>query len=54
MSRLELLVNYSKSKCMKCKEDMGFFYRKFIKGYAKITHPLHKFTSGENGGKEKP
>ena len=24
------------------------YYHKFIKGYAKITHPLHELTSGEN------
>ena len=52
--KIEAIRNWPTPKMV---TDIGSFtgftnyYRKFIKGYAKIARPLHELTSGENGKK---
>ena len=49
--KIEAIVNWPRPKTVTdVRSFTGFtnYYRKFIKGYAKIACPLHELTSGEN------
>ena len=53
--KIEAICNWPTPKTVTdVRSFTGFtnYYRKFIKGYAKIARPLHELTSGENGKKK--
>ena len=53
--KIEAICNWPTPKMVTdVRSFTGFtnYYRKFIKGYAKIARPLHELTSGENGKKK--
>ena len=57
-TKIETILKWPRPKTVTdVRSFTGFtnYYRKFIKGYAKVARPLHKLTSGENGKrKNKP
>ena len=53
--KVTAILNWPKPKTVtKVWSFTGFtnYYRRFIKGYAKVARPLHELTSGENGKKK--
>ena len=58
LTKIEAILKWPRPKTVTdVRSFTGFtnYYRKFIKGYAKVTRPLHELTSGENAKqKNKP
>ena len=53
--KIETILNWSRPKIVTdMRSFSGFtnYYRKYIKDYVKIAHPLYKLMSGENAKKK--
>ena len=55
-TKIEAILKWPRPKTVTdVRSFTGFtnYYRKFIKGYAKVARPLHELTSGENAKQKK-